>query len=110
MACVIQLSDGSVHTIFDERDILSLVDERMGGEARTLIEELLSEHDEDADYIAALEREADGLRYHHRVVLEALQTQSETITALIQEKDIDRKALSAAVGNIGSITRREVNR
>jgi hypothetical protein len=39
-----------------------------------------------------------------------LRKESETIAGLIREKEIDRRALSAAAGNIGCITWREANR
>ena len=39
-----------------------------------------------------------------------LRSYSETIAGLIREKEIDRRALSAAAGSIGRITWREVNR
>lgn len=108
MADVIQLSDGSVHTIFDERDALELVDRHMGMEIRRWFEDWLSAGDDDAAYIGDLEKEADGLRAHHKEVMGELRRQSETIAGLICEKDIDRKALSAATGAIGSVTWREL--
>ena len=108
MADVIQLSDGSVHTVFTERDALELIDRYLGLEMRKRMEDWMSEGDDDAAYIDDLEKEADGLRAHHKEVMEELRRQSETIAGLIREKDIDRKALSAAAGAIGSITWREL--
>ena len=108
MADVIQLSDGSVHTILDERDALELIDRRMGMEMRRWLENWMSEGDDDVAYIEDLEKEADGLRAHHKEVMQELRRQSETIAGLIREKEIDRRALSAAAGAIGSITWREL--
>ena len=108
MADVIQLSDGSVHTILDKRDALELIDRRMGMEMRRWLENWLSEGDDDVAYIEDLEKEADGLRAHHKEVMQELRRQSETIAGLIREKEIDRKALSSAAGAIGSITWREL--
>ena len=108
MADVIQLSDGSVHTILDERDALELIDRRMGMEMRRWLENWLSEGDDDVAYIEDLEKEADGLRAHHKEVMQELRRQSETIAGLIREKEINRKALSSAAGAIGSITWREL--
>ena len=110
MADVIQLSDGSVHTIFDERDALELIDQRMGMEMRRWIEDWMSEGEGDADYIDYLEKEAEGLRAHHKEVMQELRRQSETIAGLIREKEIDRRALSAAAGAIGCVTWREMIR
>ena len=108
MADVIQLSDGSVHTLFDERDALELVDRHMGVEMRKWLEGWMSEGNEDAAYIDDLEKEAEGLRARHKEVMAELRRQSETIAGLIREKEIDRKALSSAAGAIGSITWREL--
>lgn len=108
MADVIQLSDGSVHTLFDERDALDLIDRYMGMELRKWLEDWLSEDDDDAAYIDDLEKEAEGLRAHHKEVMAELRKQSETIAGLIREKEIDRKALSAAAGAIGCLTWREL--
>jgi len=108
MADVIQLSDGSVHTVFDERDALDLIDRHMGLEMRKWVEGWLSESDDDVAYIEDLEKEADGLRAHHKEVMTELRKQSETIAGLIREKEIDRRALSAAAGAIGCLTWREL--
>ena len=108
MADVIQLSDGSVHTILDERDALELIDRRMGMEMRRWLENWLSEGDDDVAYIEDLEKEAEGLRARHKEVMQELRRQSETIAGLIREKEINRKALSSAAGAIGSITWREL--
>ncbi len=108
MADVIQLSDGSIHTIFNERDALELVDRFMGMEMRKWLEGWMSEGEDDAAYIEDLEKEAEGLRTHHKDVMQEFRRQSETIAGLIREKEIDRRALSAAAGAIGSITWREL--
>ena len=110
MANVITLPDGRNETIFDEQDFMELVERYMGSDARRWLEGWLSEGDDDAAYIDDLEKEADGLRAHHREVMTELRTHSETIANLIRGKEIDRRALSTAAGNIGCITWREANR
>lgn len=110
MANVIQLSDGSIHTVFDERDALELIGERLGDDLRRWLEDRMSESDDDAAYIEDLEKEADGLRARHREVMVELRQHSEVITALIREKEIDRVKLSHEAGTIGCITWREMNR
>ncbi len=109
MANVMQLPDSRIETIFGERDFLDLLETYMGSEARRWLEDWLGENDDMSDYIDDLEKESEGLRARHREVMESLRKQSETIAALIREKDIDRTALSAAAGIIGSITWREIN-
>ena len=109
MADVLQLLDGSTHTVFDLRDVMELIDTHIGMEVRRWLEEYLTESDDLDVYAEDLEKEVEGVRKHHREVMNLLRTQSETIAGLIREKDIDRKALSAAAGQIGIITWREVN-
>ena len=110
MANTILLTNGRIETVFKERDFLDLVDECMGSDARGWLEERLSEKDGDADYVTYLEKEADSLRAHHKEVMAELRKESEIIAGLIRKKEIDRKALSTAAGNIGSITWREASR
>ena len=43
MAEVLQLSDGSIHTVFDIKDMMELIDTHLGYEARRWLEEYLTE-------------------------------------------------------------------
>ena len=109
MANVIRLKSGRCETVFDLEDLLRLVEEHMGDETRRLLEDLTAPPADNSDYIEELEQENRELREHHRAVMRELRTLSETEARLIQEKEIDRKALSTAVGKIGTITWREIN-
>ena len=109
MAEVLQLSDGSNHTILDIRDMMELIDAHLGYEASRWLEEYLAEDDDLGDYVSDLEKEVEGVRAHHREVMNSLRADSEKIACLIREKEIDRKQLSTAAGRIGTITWREVN-
>ena len=109
MPSVIQLKSGKTETVFDLEDLLRLVEQHMGGDTRRLLEELTSPEDDAAEYIADLEKESQRLRDHHHEVMTELRSLSESEARLIQEKEIDRKALSTVVGKIGTITWREVN-
>ena len=109
MPSVIQLKSGKTETVFDLEDLLRLVEQHMGDDTRRLLEELTSPEDDAAEYIADLEKENQRLRDHHHKVMTELRSLSETEARLIQEKEIDRKALSTVVGKIGTITWREVN-
>ncbi len=109
MPNVIQLKTGQTETVFDLEDLLRLVEQCMGSETRYLLEELTAPEDNDADYIADLEKEIQKLRDNHHEVMVELRKLSETEARLIQEKEIDRKALSTLTGKIGTITWREIN-
>ena len=95
MADVITLKNGRNEIVFDEH---------MGSEARRWLEDWMTESGDAIDYIGDLEKEADSLRAHHKDVMVQLRQQSETIAGMIREKNIDRKALSTAAGQIGCIT------
>ncbi len=110
MADVIRLVGGGTYVICNDRDALELVDERLGMDMRRWLEDRLSEDDGAEDYIADLEKEADGLRARHKEVMAELRQHSEAIAALIRGKDIDRVKLSTEAGTIGCITWREINR
>lgn len=109
MADVLKLSDGSIHTVFDIRDVMELIDTHVGSEVRRWLEEYLTEDDDLGDYVSDLEAEVKGIRDHHHEVMNSLREESEKIACLIRERDIDRKALSTAAGKIGTITWRELN-
>ena len=109
MANVIRLKSGQCETVFDLEDLLRLVDTHMGDETRRLLEELTAPPADNSEYIEELEQENRELRGHHRAVMRELRTLSETEARLIQEREIDRQALSTAVGKIGTITWREIN-
>ena len=109
MAEVLQLSDGSIHTVNDIKDMLELIDTHLGYEACRWLEEYLTEDDDLGDYASDLEKEVEGVRAHHREVMSLLREESEKIASLIREKEIDRKQLSTAAGRIGTITWRELN-
>ena len=109
MADVLGLSDGSIHTVFDIRDVMELIDTHVGNEVRRWLEEYLTEDDDLGDYVSDLEKEVEGVRAHHREVMNSLRAESEKIACLIREKEIDRKQLSTVAGRIGTITWREVN-
>jgi len=109
MPNVITLKGGRNETVFDERDFMYLVEEYMGDEARHWLDDWLGNNDDVSDYIEDLESELSGAKEHHKDVMRRLREQSETIARLIREKEIDRKALSAAAGDIGVTTWRELN-
>ena len=109
MAQVLSLRNGNTVTVSGIQDIIILVDELIGTDARYYLEDFLAEPDDEVEYTKHLEKENQELRDHHRKVMEELRKLSETEAGLIREKEIDRKALSTVAGKIGRITWREVN-
>ena len=109
MATTIMLPDGKVETVFELADLLRLIEDRMGWEARELLEEWIRPDSDAEEYIAYLEKEVEAQKTRRLDAMKALRKQSETITELIREKEIDRVKLSHAVGAISMITWRELN-
>ena len=109
MPSVIKLKSGQCETVFDLDGLLYLVEQHMGDEARRLLEDFTAPEDDAAEYIDSLEKEIQELRDHHKAVMRELRTLSETEARLIQEREIDRQALSTVAGKIGTITWRECN-
>ena len=109
MATTIMLPGGKVETVFDLADMLRLIEDRMGWEARELLEEWIRPDSDAEEYIAYLEKEVEAQKGRRLDAMKALRKQSETIAELIREKEIDRVKLSHAVGAISMITWRELN-
>ena len=109
MARTILLPDDKVETVFDLADLLRLIEDRMGWEARELLEEWIRPDSDAEEYIAYLEKEVEAQKGRRLDAMKALRKQSETIAELIREKEIDRIKLSHAAGAISMITWRELN-
>lgn len=109
MADVIMTPDGKNETVFNLDDLLRLVEERMGYDARLLLEEYMTPESDNAEYIHYLEKEIEAQRKRRLDAMKALRKHSEAISRLIHVKEIDRRALSATAGAISLITWRELN-
>ncbi len=109
MATTIMTPDGGIETVFDLDSLLRLIEERMGYEARDLLEEWIRPDSDAEEYIACLEKEVEAQKARRMDAMKALRKQSETIAGLIREKEIDRVKLSHAAGAISLITWREIN-
>ena len=110
----IELLDGSLHNILDEKDILSLVEEKMGREARLLLEEKMSEAMEIKDnriedlwaMVDRYEQKIEALREAYNQTMGEIREQLVCID--LDKKDIDRAVLSTAIGKISVITKRNL--
>ena len=109
MPQTVQLKTGKCVTIFDLEDLLNLIGQQMGDDARCLLEDYIADIEDPEQYASELEKEIEKLRGHHHEVMQELRALSETEARLIQEKEIDRKELSTVAGKIGTITWREMN-
>ena len=108
MEHMVMTIDGKSHYLFDEGDVLSLIEEYAGSEVKQIVEYLLITISEfyDIDYLQYL---VDSTKEHHKDIMIQLREISEEIATLICQKKIDRRKLSAAAGKIGKITWQEIN-
>lgn len=109
MAEMIRLPDGSVSAVLCLRDFMELTGKWMGSEALAWLEGYLEDIRLDDRDVAELEKELEKQKDHNRQVMERLCNDAEEIAGLIRKKEIDRAALSAAAGRIGTICWRESN-
>lgn len=109
MADMMTLWDGNVQTVFTIRDFLQLVDEYMGMEARRYLEDYLDDSDAAWSCVEEAEKERDGWRVHHRETIREIRDESEALSRLISEKELDRREISNVCGRIGIITWKELN-
>lgn len=107
MAQIITLRNGRNETLFSLCDAYLLIEEHMGADFRSALEELTDEEYHLSDY-AELEKNCSAVREHHRAVMRSLRHQSEVIAELICQETIDRTELSEAAGEIGAITWKEL--
>lgn len=110
--CMLTLSDGSNHILFQSRDFLDLVDEKMGVEARKWLEERVGGLEEMADYTAAA-LNSDIQSYEssldsNRDAFEAIQTQAAAIMAVMQAPRINRAKIVHAIREIGEILKNQL--
>ena len=111
MAHVIEVK-GKAAVVFGLKDLMELIDQHMGMEFRTILEEPLSETYASEYEWAEIEREhrseLDEIREHYHNVIRDIRDQSEELAGLIREKRLNRNAISRCAGKIGTLTWREL--
>lgn len=86
MGQVIALPNGKTDTIYGIEDIVRLIGEHIGDDARMFLEDYLAEPSDDAAYAHELEKEIEGLRAHHKEVMRELRSLSEVEARIIQQR------------------------
>lgn len=111
MAHVIEVK-GKAAVVLGLKDLMELIDQHMGMEFRTALEETLSETYASEYKWAQIEREhrseLEEIREHYHNVIRDIRDQSEELAELIREKRLNRNAISKCAGKIGTITWREL--
>ena len=110
--CVISLKDGSVHTLFEFRHFLELVEDCMGYDAAKWLRTHVEQAEKAADYTQAkvdtdLTAYESDLESNHRA-FQDIQTEAAVITGVLQEKRINREKITHAVREIGKILSNQI--
>ena len=111
MAQVIEVK-GKAAVVLGLKGLMELIDQHMGMEFQTALEETLSETYASEYEWAEIEREhrteLDEIREHYHNVIRDIRDQSEELAGLIREKHLNRTAISKCAGKIGTLTWREL--
>lgn len=105
--CMINLKDGSVHTLFEFEDFVELVQDRMGYDAAKWLRAHVEQAEEAADYTQA-KVATDLIAYEsnlesNRRAFGDIQLETATILGALQDKRINRDKIARAAREIGKI-------
>lgn len=105
--CMINLKDGSLHTLFDFDDFLELVQDRMGYDAAKWLQTHVEQAEAAADYTQA-KVATDLTAYEsnlesNREAFEAIHLEAAAILGVLQDKRIDRQKIVHAAREISKI-------
>lgn len=110
--CMINLKDGSVHTLFDFDDVLELVEDRMGYDAAKWLRTHVEQAEAAADYTQA-KVSTDLIVYEsnlesNRRALADIQLEAATILGVLQGKRVDREKIARAAKKIAKIISNQI--
>ena len=110
--CVISLKDGSVHTLFEFRHFLELVEDCMGYDAARWVRTHVEQAESAADYTTArvesdLSSYEASLESNHRA-FQDIQTEAAAITQVLQGSRVDRQKIAHSVREIGKIISNQI--
>ena len=110
--CVVSLKDGSVHTLFEFRHFLELVEDYMGYDAAKWLRTHVEQAEKAADY-TKVKIDTDLTAYEsdlesNRRAFQDIQTEAAVITGVLQEKRINREKIAHAIREIGKIISNQI--
>lgn len=105
--CSIELKDGSLHILFEFRNFVELVEDRMGYDAAKWLQTHVEQAEMAADYTQA-KIDTDLTAYEsdlesNREAFGAIQLEVATILGALQDKRINREKIARAAKEIAKI-------
>lgn len=105
---LLTLWDGRVENVTDNRDMMYLVDEYMGMEARWWFEDRDKEQVDIEKECDDLWKDYEKLQEEHKVVIREIKDVVDKISELLQQPRLNRKAVAEVVKAIDLIVWREL--
>lgn len=110
--CVISLKDGSVHTLFEFRHFLKLVDQYMGYDVAKWLRTYMEQAENAADYTTA-KIDSDLVAYEsdldsNRRAFQDIQTEAAAIMEVLQGNRVNRQKIAHSVKEIGKIISNQI--
>lgn len=110
--CMVNLKDGSTHTLFDFDDFLELVEDRMGYDAAAWLRTHVEQAEAAADYTQAkvatdLTSYESNLESNRRALAD-IQLETATILGALQDKRINREKIARAAKGIARIISNQI--
>lgn len=110
--CVISLKDGSVHTLFEFRHFLELVDQYMGYDVAKWLRTYMEQAENAADYTTA-KIDSDLVAYEsdldsNRRAFQDIQTEAAAIMEVLQRNRVNRQKIAHSVKEIGKIISNQI--
>lgn len=110
--CVVSLKDGSIHTRFEFRHFLELVDDYMGYDATKWLRTHVEQAEKAADYTQA-KVDTDLTAYEsdlesNRRAFQDIQTEAAAIMEVLQGNRVNRQKIAHSVKEIGKIISNQI--
>lgn len=110
--CVISLKDGSVHTLFEFRHFLELVDQYMGYDVAKWLRTYMEQAENAADYTTR-KIDTDLVFYEsdlesNRRAFQDIQTEAAAIMEILQGNRVNRQKIAHSVREIGKIISNQI--
>ena len=110
--CMLNLKDGSICTLFEFRDFVELVEDRMGYDAAKWLSAHVEQAEAAADYtqakVATDLTACESNLESNREALEAIHLEAATILGVLQDKRVDRQKIARAAREISKIISNQI--
>ena len=105
---LLTLWDGRVENVTDDRDMMYLVDEYMGMDARWWFEDRNKEQEDIEKEYDDLWKDYEKQQEEHKAVIREIEAETDKLSDLLKQKRLNRKAISDALKAIDLIVWREL--